>query len=287
MSLFRNCRAVTVQFRGFASSSSLRVGPESPNYIEVPQSVQPDIPSKPRVKGTLPVPRELFPVRRKDKPTQAYLDAVAPLPSKEIQIDPKDPHAEYIQRKRELATMRRENLHQGLKELHTRKQRTDDIMMKRSLEKQQRRERVLQQPEREDERLTRPSVTQDMLPKHTPVLPNPGQEARFAQSQLNYKNQQALKEQQRQDMLHELYMNARNFITTEEQLAAEITRVFPDGDNNAWLNDTQPGDNVWNLGQPPTVQAIVNQGKRSDAGRWEVIQDRVKKLGEQLTGGKM
>ncbi|RAL06017.1 uncharacterized protein BO80DRAFT_372403 [Aspergillus ibericus CBS 121593] len=287
MSLFRNCKTATVQLRGFASSSSLRVGPESPNFINVPRTVQPDLPSKPRVKGTLPVPRELFPARRKDKPTEEYIAAATPLPTKEVSLDPNDPHEEYIQWKKHMAEMRRKNLREGLLELHTRKQRTDKAMMQRSLEKQKRRERIFRQPEREDERLTRTSVTQDMLPQHTPVLPDPDRKARLARSKERVEHHQAMKELERRDNLHELYMNARNFITTEAQLLAEIEKVFPEGENAAWRSDHQQGENIWNLGLPPTVHSILNESRRGEASRWELIQDRVKKLGEEITGGKL
>ncbi|CAK38644.1 hypothetical protein CBS63078_10302 [Aspergillus niger] len=287
MSLFRNCRAATVQFRGFTSSSCLRVGPESPNFVDIPQPIQPDLPSKPRVKGTLPVPRELFPARRKDKPTEAYINAATPLPTKETKLDPNDPNTEYIEWKKRMAEMRRKNLREGLLELHTRKQRTDKTMMQRSLEKQKRRDRILRQPEREDQRLTRNSVIQDMLPKHTAVLPDPDRETRLAESKARLEYQQAVKEAERQDNLQELYMNARNFITTEAQLLAEIERVFPEGENEAWRSDHQEGENIWNLGVPPTVQGIVNETRKSETARWDVIQDRVKQLGEQITGGKL
>lgn len=276
-----------MQFRGFTSSSCLRVGPESPNFVDIPQPIQPDLPSKPRVKGTLPVPRELFPARRKDKPTEAYINAATPLPTKETKLDPSDPNTEYIEWKKRMAEMRRKNLREGLLELHTRKQRTDKTMMQRSLEKQKRRDRILRQPEREDQRLTRNSVIQDMLPKHTAVLPDPDRETRLAESKARLEYQQAVKEAERQDNLQELYMNARNFITTEAQLLAEIERVFPEGENEAWRSDHQEGENIWNLGVPPTVQGIVNETRKSETARWDVIQDRVKQLGEQITGGKL
>lgn len=276
-----------MQFRGFTSSSCLRVGPESPNFVDIPQPIQPDLPSKPRVKGTLPVPRELFPARRKDKPTEAYINAATPLPTKETKLDPNDPNTEYIEWKKRMAEMRRKNLREGLLELHTRKQRTDKTMMQRSLEKQKRRDRILRQPEREDQRLTRNSVIQDMLPKHTAVLPDPDRETRLAESKARLEYQQAVKEAERQDNLQELYMNARNFITTEAQLLAEIERVFPEGENEAWRSDHQEGENIWNLGVPPTVQGIVNETRKSETARWDVIQDRVKQLGEQITGGKL
>ncbi|KKK19304.1 hypothetical protein P175DRAFT_0497248 [Aspergillus ochraceoroseus IBT 24754] len=288
MSLFRNCgRTATVQLRGFSSSASRKVGPESPNFIEVPRSIQPDLPSKPRIKGTLPVPREIFPRRRADKPSEQYIAAATPLPSAQPEIDPTDPHAQYKDWKRKMADMRRQNLREGLLELHTRKQRIDKSMAQRSIEKQKRRERVLRQSEREDERLTRPSVVQEMLPKCTPVLPDPNREERLANGRVKLENNKIQKEATRQDSLHTLYMNARSFITTEAQLAAEIERVFPEGENEAWRSDHQYGDNIWNLGLPQTVQSIVNEGRKSEAARWEVIQGRVKKLGEEITGGKL
>ncbi|KAE8366179.1 hypothetical protein BDV27DRAFT_125634 [Aspergillus caelatus] len=287
MSLFRSCRTASVQARGFTSSASLRIGPESPNFVDVPRTIQPDLPSKQHVKGTLPVPREIFPVRRADKPSEEYIAAATPLPSKETKVDPNDPHAQYINWKRRMAEMRRQNLREGLLELHTRKQRTDKSMMQRSVEKQKRRERIFRQPEREDERLTRPSVIQEMLPKRTPVLPDPNREERLTISKARLEATNAQKQAEQQDSLQALYMNARNFITTEAQLAAEIDRVFPEGENEAWRNDHQQGENVWNLGLPPTVQSIVNESRKSEAARWDLIQGRVKKLGEQITGGKL
>ncbi|KAB8239601.1 hypothetical protein ETB97_007451 [Aspergillus alliaceus] len=288
MSLFRSsCRAASVQVRGFTSSASLRVGPESPNFVDVPRTIQPDLPSKQHVKGTLPVPREIFPVRRADKPSEEYISAATPLPSKENKVDPNDPHAQYINWKRRMADMRRQNLREGLLELHSRKQRTDKSMMQRSADKQKRRERIFRQPEREDERLTRPSVVQEMLPKRTPVLPDPNREERLALSHARLEAINAQKQAEQRDSLQTLYMNARNFITTEAQLAAEIDRVFPEGENEAWRNDHQQGENIWNLGVPPTVQSIVNESRKSEAARWDLIQGRVKKLGEQITGGKL
>ncbi|KAI9931104.1 hypothetical protein ASPWEDRAFT_99224 [Aspergillus wentii DTO 134E9] len=287
MSLFRSCRAATVQARGFASSSSLRVGPESPNFVDVPRTIQPELPSKPRVKGTLPVPREIFPARRADKPTEEYIAAATTPPSKEIKVDPQDPHAGYNEWKRQMSEMRRQNLREGLLELHSRKQRTDRSMTYRSSEKQRRRDRVLSQPEREDERLTRSSIVQAMLPKHTPVLPDPNREERLALSQARVEAKKAQKELDQQDAIQSLYINARSFITNEAQLAAEIDRVFPEGENEAWRNDHQQGENIWNLGVPPTVMSISSEHRKSEAARWDLIQGRVKKLGEQITGGKL
>jgi hypothetical protein len=82
-------------------------------------------------------------------------------------------------------------------------------------------------------------------------------------------------------------MNARNFITTEAQLATAIHEAFPDGNNAAWGSDDGAGDNIWNLGVPPTIQSTVEDGKNSELARFTVVQDRVRKLAEEITGGKM
>lgn len=276
-----------MQVRGFATTPNLRVGPESPHFIDVPRILQSSNPVKPSVKGTLPVPRELFPSRRTDKPGKAYLDAVTPSPSTERKVNPKSTDPEKQAFKLKMAILRRQNLRDGLQKLYKRKQTAEQKMFTRSLEKQERRERVLRQPEPEDERLTRPSVVQAMQPQRHSVLSDPNREARLALSQARLDAKQAQKSDQQQEDLHSLYMNARTFITTEEQLTAEIDRVFPDGVNEAWRNDHQHGENIWNLGLPPNVQNISYESQKNETARWDLIQERVKKLGEQITGGKM
>lgn len=125
------------------------------------------------------------------------------------------------------------------------------------------------------------------MPHKQPVLPDPNREERLAISQARLEAKQAQKEIERKEHLQSLYVNARTFITTEEQLTAEIDRVFPEGENPAWRNDHQPGENIWNLGNPPTVFNLANKTRANEAVRWDVSQERVKKLGEALTGGKM
>ena len=276
-----------MQVRGFATTPNLRVGPESPHFIDVPRILQPSNPAKPSVKGTLPVPRELFQARRKDKPQQAYIDAATPLPSTERTVNPKSSDPEKQAFKLKMAVLRRQNLQEGLRDLYKRKQVAEQTMFSNSRAKQRHRERVLRQPMPEDERLTRPSVVQAMQPQKHSALSDPNREARLALSQARLEAKESQKSAEKMEDLHSLYMNARTFITTEEQLAAEIERVFPDGDNQAWRNDHQEGENIWNLGVPPTVQSFANESRKSETARWDLMQDRVKKLGEQITGGKL
>lgn len=172
-------------------------------------------------------------------------------------------------------------------ELHRRKQATESAMEQRSKEKRKLRDQLMSQPEREDERLTRPSVPKSWLPKVTGALPDPNRKKRLALSRARVEYAREKKDSQLKNSLHTLYMNARGFITTEKQLAAEIDRVFPEGNNEAWKSDQGDGENVWNLGLPPAVETLVNDPKRNQTARWDMIQERVKKLGEEITGGKM
>lgn len=286
MSLSRSYRTATRQVRSFSVSSRLRVGPESPNYIEVPQTLQPDLPAKPRVKGTLPVPREIFPARRPDKPTTAYISAATPEPSKAKTIKKGDPNAEAIEWKQRMAVSRRNSLREGLLELYERKQTTDAAMTRRSAAKQARRDRVLRQPQREDERLTSPSIVQ-ALRDQTPILPDPDREVRIIRSRERVLEKQMQKSAERHDNLHTLYMNARNFITTEEQLVREIEAKFREDGGDEWQSDSGMGQNVWAKGPPPTIQDVVKNQTKDELGRWRIEQERMSKVVEEMTGGKL
>lgn len=286
MSLSRSYRAATSQVRSFSVSSKLRVGPESPNYIEIPQTLQPDLPAKPRVKGTLPVPREIFPARRPDKATSAYIAAATLEPSKAKTIRKGDPNAETIEWKRKMAASRRKNLEEGLVELYERKKTTDAAMTRISAAKQARRERVLRQPQREDERLTSPTVL-PALTASSGILPDPDRDARIAESRERVLEKQLQKSAHRLDKLHTLYMNARNFITTEEQLAQEIEAKFREDGGQEWQSDSGVGNNVWAKGAPPTIQDIVKNQTKDELGRWRIEQDRMDKVVEEMTGGKL
>jgi hypothetical protein len=233
------------------------------------------------------VPRELFPARRTDKPRKRYLNAATPLPQSERTVSPNSSDPEKQAWKHKMAELRRQNLRDGLQDLYARKKSSEGMMVSRSLENQNRRDRILRQSEREDELLTRSSTIQAMQPHKQPILPDPNREERLALSRARLESKQAQKEAERRDYLQSLYVNARNFITTEEQLTAEIDRVFPEGENEAWRNDHQPGENIWNLGNPPTVNSLFHKTRNSESARWDLSQERVKKLAEAITGGKI
>ncbi|KAL9633962.1 MAG: hypothetical protein Q9164_004376 [Protoblastenia rupestris] len=152
-------------------------------------------------------------------------------------------------------------------------------------------------PEREDERLTNATILQSDIPRRHTVLPDPDREARLAIKQANVANHNAAKEEERRNMLHTLYINAGSFITTSSQLDAVIDRVFDDTDQ--FTNDEKRGQNIWNLGFPQTVQEMLGgraARPRQGGGRMKaldaalegadvVYKERMRKIGEELTGG--
>ena len=103
----------------------------------------------------------------------------------------------------------------------------------------------------------------------------------------------AMREENRRNALHTLYVNAGDFITTGKHLDGVIDRAFDD--KSQFRSDRSEGENIWNLGYPETVQELlgkVNKSGRQTAmdsaeGNTIVTRERMRKIGEELTGGKM
>ena len=66
-------------------------------------------------------------------------------------------------------------------------------------------------------------------------------------------------------------------------------------DNSQFTNDSTPGLNIWNLGFPETVQQLLgkeegHQGRKamdSAEGNAGVSRERMRRIAEELTGGKL
>ena len=191
---------------------------------------------------------------------------------------------------------RRNNLRESLIELRFRKERDDALVAGRSRRKQAFNRARRRAPEREDERLTNATVLQSDTPRCHTILQDPDREARLAIKRENVAKHNAAKQEERRDLLHNLYINAGSFITTGAQLDQAIDRVFDDTDQFA--NDEKLGQNIWNLGFPPTVQEMLGgkavgvlaaRTKALDsavAAPKEVLKERMMRVGEELTGGK-
>ena len=190
-----------------------------------------------------------------------------------------------------MAATRRANLRAGILELHKRKLQQDAIVAGSSRVKQLERTRRLHAPKREDERLTEPTITAAMKELQTGPVPDPGREERIRAKAEKVQIIEEEKAEQRKDALHTLYMNARDFITTEEQLDKEIETIFVP---HPFVD--KPGlTNIWDAyGAPPTVQdmlSTVNNTQKTaiefHRGPAHITGKRMKKIAEELTGGKM
>ncbi len=135
LSRCNSVQSSSLTVRAFSSSQSRKIGPESPRFIEVPQSLQQSAKPKLDIKGTLPAPRNLFPPRAGDKTSFEYLFRATPEPSKNH--DSSHAADEYIAWKRRLAAQRRQNLRESLTELHERKVLSERRVAYRSQKKRQ------------------------------------------------------------------------------------------------------------------------------------------------------
>jgi hypothetical protein len=272
--------------RSFITSNPLSaVGPVSPKFIEVPTTPQPQARPKLDIKGILPPPKNLFPPRAPRKTSKKYLDAVTQEP-KDQSKTPND----YAAWKRRMAASRRANLREGLVELYKRKKAQDGLIAARSKAKREQREARVHAPQREDERLTNPTITEANRILQSGPVPDPNRAARVAEKAARVQAKEAAREEQRRNALHTLYMQARSFITTEEQLYAEIEKIFVE-----LPHEGHSSDNIWDAKDaPPTVQdmlSTINNTQKSavafHAGPAAITGERMKKIAEELTGGKM
>ncbi|CAF9930007.1 hypothetical protein IMSHALPRED_008064 [Imshaugia aleurites] len=284
-----------IKFSGFSTSSAshAQIPPESPKFIEVPRLVQARQPFPIQIKGILPRPRKIFPRAKKGripKSSPEYLAAVTPEPLEDKTTRPDDGFLSWKARQSEL---RRRNLREGLTELHQRKKDNDRRRTITSAANRRIREKLLYARERDDAWLTSPTVLSTQRPMKHHALPDPTRPARLAVKSQNVADMAAMREETRRNALHTLYVNAGDFITTGEQLDGVIDRAFDD--NSQFRSDSSEGVNIWNLGYPETVQELlgkVNKSGRQTAldsaeGNEIVTRERMRKISEELTGGKM
>ncbi|KAL8778043.1 MAG: hypothetical protein Q9213_007592 [Squamulea squamosa] len=276
------------------------IGPESPNYIHVPRAPQPDAYYSPHINGILPTPRSIFPQHNKtapeEKTSEFYFAATTPSPSPSTlgRPKPKDPSTRrFVEWKSKNAEHRRRNLRESLVELRERKAKTDSRLEARIAAKQRDREQRMNAPTPADEKYTAPSILQSSLPSRT-GLQDPDRTARIERRRANYLAHDAMKKTERRNALHTLYMNAREFIVTEEKLNEAVEKAF-DPYSEQFNNESRRGLNVWNLGYPETVKEHLERANKGEEGRAVerlsgfsgVTDERMRRIGEELTGGKM
>lgn len=295
--------------------STFSVPPESPAYIKIPLAPQPQARRKPEVKGVLPVPRDIFPPNSKDKTSSEYLAATAPTPRSTKTFTPvSSPDVSdlaewtaaiktrttapsrsvesqnYVDWKARQAVLRRRNLREGLVELYKRKQSINRQSAARAAFRQSEHERKIQAAERDDESYTNSSIVSNLKVGKLGALGDPQREERVAQRKARFEAHKQVKKEERQYTLHSLYMNARTFIVDEAALDAHLNDVF----NDAFYTQ-HPDRSIWDREKlPDTVRSLLQAKNRSghraiisNAGYAQTTNQRVKRIAEELTGGKM
>lgn len=241
----------------------------------------------------MPIPRDIFKTRNKHpKESDIFLGKTTREP-KEVKVPgPYSRDADYRLYKQRLAEKRRENLKEGVKQLHERKVISEaQYMAKIQAIGAQRRELAMA-PRREVDILTETSVAKGIRDFLTDNLP-PRQDISKARSKA-YQKRLAKVQQMRASRLHDLYTNAREFIVDEQQLDEAIDKAFgteesPMGwDAKGNMGPRHAGNeglSPWNGPMPEGVGEMLQKLKGGEGVG--LAKERVKKVAEELTGGKL
>ena len=280
-SICARCTARLQWQRSFSITASRQaVAPESPQFIYVPESAQAPKPKPKPIKGILPVPRDIFPDRDGPKANSEYLDRAAAEPKSR-----KEAHglgAALVNWRHEMSDIRRQNLRQGITELHDRKKRDTMTMARRSAAKMAMHMKKSTAPDPIDEVLTSQSLHSSVKE----MLRTSNAPGRTQKNSRTFVAHQKAKSQERKAQLHKLYVHAQNFIVSEKQLNNELDRVFGSDDYPIRWNGT--GNSVWALeAGPMTTQRMLRlSDKEVNATDDTISQKRMRRLSEELTGGK-
>lgn len=131
-------------------------------------------------------------------------------------------------------------------------------------------------------------------------IPDPNRETRVAEMKARVAAKEERRVADRQDALHTLYMHARNFITNETQLDAAIEAAFGSATAPKDFGLGGRGVSIWNRQNERSNQSpfegIADKLDRANKTRG-TLQDsegfagitnrRLKRIAEELTGGKM
>ena len=269
----------------------LAVPPESPDFVQIPKTLQPNAERRPKLKGHLPIPRPIFSSREGDRRVTAkFMKQTAPISKAERAR--RKPKSINDARHRLMAASRREALRAGLQGLWERKQHREERALKRNTAKRTAHRAAALAPERSDELLTRATV-RAATALTTEVIPDPERFTKAEAAAERHRAKMALKAEQRRDALARLYVAAGNFIVDEKELEARVSAVFKD--NVFHTHVFASSSNIWETqGHPITVAELKAEmtaggqaftfGTKSDLGKSTV---RQKLVAEELTGGKL
>jgi len=280
--------------RQFSSSpAALALGPQSPNYIDVPQPKQPTFPLDPHTKGHLPIPRDVFKTRNQHpKQSDEFLQKSTRDPKERKAPGPFSRDADVRLYKQRLADTRKEALKEGVKALHARKVASEAQHLDRIQKSGELRTKLAMAPRRDVDVLTETSVSKgvrDFLAGALPTVDKNIEARRKA-----FERKQAAQHAVRDARLHDLYTNARTFIVSEEQLDQAIEDAFgTDEEPIGWntkgnvgpRSEGHEGLSPWHGTMTEGVGDMMNKLRGGEGVG--LAKERMKKLAEELTGGKM
>ncbi|ORX98088.1 hypothetical protein BCR34DRAFT_577523 [Clohesyomyces aquaticus] len=281
--------------RTFTSTPpTLALGPESPNYIEVPKPVQPTFPPKPIIKGVLPVPRSVFHNRGPhSKATPEFLSATTQDPKHQNvpRAGRHHPDKDYILYKQRLAASRKQALRDGVTQLHARKLAIEQYEKSRIQKLQDTNRALAFAPPRTSDVLTSTTISKTIQDYLQDKLPATSRSDITRSRRKAFKKRMSRHAAVRQSRLHDLYTKAREFVVDEQGLDEAIEKAFGteqepmrwDSRGNMFVG--AEGGSPWHGPMPDGVSDML-QRLRTGEGVG-LATERVKKVAEELTGGKM
>lgn len=294
----------TRQFTTSRPHQKVMIPPESPKFINLPEPPQSKVLPRVRNKGKLPVPRQVFDLRRRapglpshgrrdPRLQEGYVDTVMPKSKAELEGEGKA-RTPLQQWRRQLTDNRRAALEEGLKGLFQRQLKKDRFERREKARLHRENVDALHAPERRDDFLNRSTIRADTI--STKVELDPLRHERAAESAKRTAAVLQARAERRRDHLQALYMAAKDFIVTEEELAQHIEFLFsPENPANSHKdpNTGATAENIWQLkGKPFRVSERMTQFARTsndDSRNSNETREthRQKYVAEELTGGKL
>ncbi|KYK56056.1 hypothetical protein DCS_08022 [Drechmeria coniospora] len=266
--------------------------PQAPSYIRLPTPPQSSETKPQRVRGHLPVPRQIFSQPEGDRKVRPeYIKRTAPKPSTQ-----REPSNEAQRWKAEVAHNRRVNLEEGLQALWIRRRRRDSIRNATVGRKFEEHHKAAAADERQDDRLTRSTVLGSIL--DTKTYPDPDRFSRVDRSRTKVMAKESTRREARRDAIMELYISASNFIVQESELEAEIDKIFTEDyfrKQSQAINRYGATENTWGIyGKPPSIANMLETTTGTSTKLMDYYESeydrsvkRQKRIAEDLTGGKM
>ncbi|KAF1914089.1 hypothetical protein BDU57DRAFT_455684 [Ampelomyces quisqualis] len=282
--------------RTFTSTPAARaLGPASPNYIDVPTPLQPTFALAPVVKGHLPVPRDVFKTRSAHpKHSDVFIARSTKPPQDPKAPGPHSKDAPYRLYKQRLAASRRAALRQGVQELHARKVDTLAAFQAKLVATYADKRARAFAPPRATDVLTATSLQKGLRDFLASSLPPSAQPARLPQRTAAYRRRMATVQATRASRLHGLYVKAREFIVDEDHLHEAIEHEFgtedqPVGwDARGIMGPRADGHEGLSAFHGPLPEGTADKVRKLRGGEGVgLASDRLRKVAEELTGGKM